>query len=80
MHAENCTSSYQIHVTAEVVKDMCDNWTVPFCKGSGQGYNTNYYKDSSTARAFQRGGGGGAEGAICPGPPVKIKGAPKFAK
>ena len=23
---------------------------------------------------------GGAEGAICPGPPVKIKGAPKFAK
>jgi hypothetical protein len=57
MHAENCTSSYQIHVT-EVVKDMCDNWTVPFCKGSGQGYITNYYKDSSTARAFQGGGGG----------------------
>jgi hypothetical protein len=31
--AENCKSSYQIHVT-EVVKDMCDN----FCKVFGQGW------------------------------------------
>ena len=31
--AGNCTSSFQTHVT-EVVKDMCDNCMVSFCKVS----------------------------------------------
>jgi hypothetical protein len=32
--ADNCTS--KTHDT-EVVKDMCENWTVSFCKVFGQG-------------------------------------------